>query len=198
MPGPVLCVPWTTPARRSPDSPVLAQAIGLPLDLACASTTARVRPGQRNSPGRLRPGHRPGQEQRSRPNCDVDDRHRLQRGVVLCPPMLLHRWAGPFAKMLFGTSSEKDKRVEPPEASVSGESAVEGAKRRPRGQQPGSKGHGRRDRSGRSTKEVVHDVPEGERVCPFCGAAYTAFGEECSEQIDWQVRLCRIVHRRPT
>jgi hypothetical protein len=38
----------------------------------------------------------------------------------------------------------------------------------------------------------------GRTVCPRCGAGYAAFGQECCEQIDWQVRLIRIVVRRPT
>jgi transposase len=45
---------------------------------------------------------------------------------------------------------------------------------------------------------VIHDVPERERWCPCCGAGYVRFGEESCEQIDWQVELLRIVHRRPT
>jgi transposase len=35
-------------------------------------------------------------------------------------------------------------------------------------------------------------------VCPRCGAGYARFAEECCEQIDWQVRVSRVVHRRPT
>ena len=41
-------------------------------------------------------------------------------------------------------------------------------------------------------------MPEGERVCPRCGADYVPFGEECCELIDWQVQLVRVVIRRPT
>ncbi|MGH8917944.1 MAG: IS66 family transposase, partial [Actinomycetes bacterium] len=73
-----------------------------------------------------------------------------------------------------------------------------GPGRRRRGQQPGSPGHGRRDYSHLPTEEQVHDIPEPERVCPRCGAGYERFGEERGEQVDWQVRLVRIVHRRPT
>jgi transposase len=39
-------------------------------------------------------------------------------------------------------------------------------------------------------------VPPDQRVCPDCGVEFTALGSEGSEQIDWQVRLTRIVHRR--
>ena len=40
-------------------------------------------------------------------------------------------------------------------------------------------------------------MAETERFCPRCGVGYVPFGEECCEQIDWQVQLIRIVHRRP-
>ena len=96
-----------------------------------------------------------------------------------------------LAKLVFGRSSEKNK----PATSPDDDHRAERAYRRRRGQQPASRGHGRRDYSHLETVEEVHDVPEGERVCPDCGAPYVPFGEETSEQIDWQVR---IVHRRPT
>jgi len=100
-----------------------------------------------------------------------------------------------LAKLLFGDSSEQQR----PAKSAAGDAdGGEQSERRRRGQQPGSRGHGRRDYSGLETVEEIHDVPEGERVCSRCGAAYVPFGEECSEQIDWQVRIVRVVHRRPT
>ena len=40
---------------------------------------------------RLRPDHRRGAQQRHRPDRALDDRHRLRRGVVLRPALLLHR-----------------------------------------------------------------------------------------------------------
>lgn len=39
-------------------------------------------------------------------------------------------------------------------------------------------------------------MPPDQRVCPDCGRALDALGSECSEQIDWQVQLTRMVHRR--
>jgi transposase len=111
-----------------------------------------------------------------------------------------------LARLAFGASSEKAaKRVaggDGPGGSSGGDSAGDGTAggqpKRGRGQQRGSRGHGRRDYSHLPTREEIHDVPESERVCPRCGADYAAFGEECCEQIDWQVQLTRIVHRRPT
>lgn len=67
---------------------------------------------------------------------------------------------------------------------------------RPRGQRRGSKGHGRRDYSELPTTEEVHELGPGDRLCRHCGREYEAYSEETSFQIDWQVRLVRVVHRR--
>jgi transposase len=101
-----------------------------------------------------------------------------------------------LAKLAFGKSSEKTKRRsgdDDPAGDPAG-----GAEKKPKGQRRGSRGHGRRNYDHLRTREEVHDVPEGERVCPCCGAVYAPFGEETCEQIDWLVELIRIVHRRPT
>lgn len=107
-----------------------------------------------------------------------------------------------LAGLLFGTSSEKSQDSARTGASASPSQPESGpgpdGQRRRRGQQPGSRGHGRRDYTHLPTEERVADVPEAERVCPRCGAEYAPFGEECCEQIDWQVKLVRIVHRRPS
>ena len=100
-----------------------------------------------------------------------------------------------LSRLVFGASSEKKS---PARSATDDADGGQRSERRRRGQQPGSRGHGRRDYSELETVEEVHDVPEGERFCPDCGAAYAPFGEECCEQIDWQVRIVRIVHRRPT
>jgi hypothetical protein len=105
-----------------------------------------------------------------------------------------------LARLLFGEKTEKHKRRGPdPGDGDEGRyrslpaDDTEGR----RGQKPGSEGHGRRDCSDVETDGHVHDVPEDERVCPDCGTGYERFGEETSEQIDWRVRIVRIVHRRP-
>lgn len=105
-----------------------------------------------------------------------------------------------LARLAFGTSSEKSGRPARGEDGTAGSDDGPAGEqpKRGRGQRPGSRGHGRRDYSHLPTEEEIHDVPEAERVCPRCGAGYVRFGEECCEQIDWQVRLIRIVHRRPT
>lgn len=55
-----------------------------------------------------------------------------------------------------------------------------------------------RDYAHLETEEEIHDVPEENRYCPECGTQYSPFGEETSEQIDWVVRVVRVIHRRPT
>jgi transposase len=105
-----------------------------------------------------------------------------------------------LSRMCFGTSSEKRESpavaspVEPGDESEHA-STPEGERRR-RGQQVGSTGHGRRDYSALETEEVLHDLLEDERRCPNCGAPYDPFGEETSAQVDWQVRIVRVLHRR--
>jgi transposase len=108
-----------------------------------------------------------------------------------------------LAKLAFGTSSEKAAKPapdagedDPAGGPTSGQAG--GPVKRGRGQRRGSCGHGRRDYSHLPTHEEIHDVPEAERVCQRCGAGYAPFGEQSCEQLDWQVSLTRIVHRRPT
>ena len=110
-----------------------------------------------------------------------------------------------LTKLCFGTKSERKRTTAASDGEGAGTSAAgeptepataSGGERRRRGQQPGSRGHGRRDYGDLEAEEVVHDLDEGERVCPVCGAAYEPFGEEPSTQIDWQVRIVRVVHRR--
>ena len=108
-----------------------------------------------------------------------------------------------LARMAFGTSSEKAAKRAPGDdhTAGSGDDPADpggGRETRGRGQRRGSRGHGRRDYSHLRTREEIHDVPESERWCPCCGAGYVQFGQESCEQIDWQVELLRIVHRRPT
>ena len=104
-----------------------------------------------------------------------------------------------LSKLAFGKSSEKTATppASPPEDVEPGGDVVDAARRR-RGQQPGSRGHGRRDYSHLPTVEEIHDVAEVDRVCPRCGAGYDRFGEECCEQIHWEVRIVRVVHHYPT
>ena len=67
---------------------------------------------------------------------------------------------------LYGRKSEKAQRSEalPTEPSV--------APVRPRGQQPGSSGHGRTPRPHLAVKEEIKDLAEHEKYCVDCGLPY--------------------------
>src|SRR2546427_6549027 len=59
---------------------------------------------------------------------------------------------------------------------------------RNRGQQPGSQGHGRSDRSALPVVAEVHDLSEAAKHCPTCGEAFAPFpGAEESTIIEVQV-----------
>ena len=68
--------------------------------------------------------------------------------------------------------------------------------KRNRGQQPGQPGHGRRRRPELPERVEYYDVPREQRRCSPCGADYVAAGTEEAEQVDWQVRVERVVIRR--
>ena len=59
---------------------------------------------------------------------------------------------------------------------------------RPRGQQPGSSGHGRRDHSALPAQVEHHELEPNARCCPKCGAEYHAAGSEDSEVLEIEVR----------
>jgi transposase len=110
-----------------------------------------------------------------------------------------------LSKLCFGTKSEKKRTAAHLEGEKAGTAAAgqpaepqtpPGGERRRRGQQPGSRGHGRRDYEELETEEVVYDLDETDHVCSVCGAAYEPFGEESSSEIDWRVRIVHVVHRR--
>ena len=109
-----------------------------------------------------------------------------------------------LSRMLFGRSSEKtaagpeDPAGDGPLPDDQAGAGNAGADRpRPkRGQRRGGQGHGRRDYSGLRTREEIHDVPADQRGCQWCGRVFEALGSECAEQIDWQVTVTRVVHRR--
>ena len=95
--------------------------------------------------------------------------------------------------LLFGSSSEKGGSPSRGNGRAGGDRPGGGGKR---GQRPGGPGHGRRDRSHLETEERVIDVDAGQRCCAECGEPFEFLGTEDSEQVDWQVKITRIVWRR--
>jgi transposase len=101
--------------------------------------------------------------------------------------------------LLFGSSSEKGgspSRRNGRGGDGGGDGGVRPGGGEKRGQRPGGPGHGRRDRSQLETEERVIDVDAGQRWCAECGEPFEFLGTEDSEQIDWQVKITRIVWRR--
>src|SRR5712692_32735 len=87
-----------------------------------------------------------------------------------------------LTQRLYGTKSEQS-------ASPDGAGAPTPTSPRQRGQQPGSRGHGRSDRSALPVVVEVHDVSETAKHCPACGAAFVPFpGREESNLIEVQVQ----------
>jgi transposase len=83
---------------------------------------------------------------------------------------------------LYGTKSEKSAGSE-----VLGKSYE--VHSRKRGQQPGTPGHGRRDRSALPVVVEVHDLSEAAQHCPQCGQALAPFpGVEGCDIIEVQVQ----------
>src|SRR5712691_5461035 len=97
-----------------------------------------------------------------------------------------------LTQRLYGTKSEKS--AAPDEAAESKPSSP-----RHRGQQPGSKGHGRSERSALLVVPEVHDLSPAQACCPACGEAFVLFpGAEESTILEVQVQahLRRIQRRR--
>src|SRR5216683_800633 len=93
---------------------------------------------------------------------------------------------------LYGTKSEQ--AAGPDHAGSS-----KPASARPRGQQPGSQGHGRSDRAALLVVPEVHDLSPAQSCCPACGEAFAPFpGAEESTIIAVQVQahLRRIQRHR--
>ena len=68
---------------------------------------------------------------------------------------------------------------------------------RPRGQQPGSRGHGRSRLEGLEAREEVADLPEAQQKCPRCGRPLDPFpGTDDAQVVEIETRVWRRVIRR--
>jgi len=97
-----------------------------------------------------------------------------------------------LTQRLYGTKSEKSAG-----SDDTAESKLSSP--RPRGQQPGSTGHGRSERSALLVVPEAHTLSPAQACCPTCGEAFAAFpGTEDSTIIEVQVQahLRRIQRRR--
>ncbi|MHC4406939.1 MAG: IS66 family transposase [Planctomycetota bacterium] len=110
-----------------------------------------------------------------------------------------------LAQQVFGRKSEQTRDRDtadgdaliPDDQDQGPDTSEPSGDRRPRGKQPGTKGHGRKRRDHLPTEEVVHDLPDDQRRCPQCGKPFPVFpGTEDSEVVEWEVRLVRRIHKR--
>ena len=103
-------------------------------------------------------------------------------------------------QQVFGRKSEEspEARAEAfPAPTDSSASPSDRPAPRRRGQQRGAKGHGRKRRVDLPTEEIEHGLPADQQHCPQCGLPLEAIASsEDSEEIDWEVRLVRRVHKR--
>lgn len=104
-------------------------------------------------------------------------------------------------KQVFGRKSEQTKSATPEEhdgqQDILSSSNASPAKKRKRGKQPGAKGYGRKRREWLPTEEIHHRIPVELQRCPKCNKPWVDFpGTEDSEEIHWEVRLVRHIHKR--
>ena len=112
---------------------------------------------------------------------------------------LVHKLAF-LQKQLFGRKTEQTDKTEQSDLNNNDQTAAdspEEKENRKRGKQKGTKGYGRKIRENLPAKEIHHDLPEEDLFCPNCGKPYIVFpGTEDSEEIDWEVILQRLIHKR--
>jgi len=92
-------------------------------------------------------------------------------------------------KQLFARKSEKKAT---PDFNISDHETTS----KPRGQQPGSAGHGRKNYSHLPGCVEFCDLPADEKVCPLCGLPYHSIGSETSETIEIEVSAYRRIYQR--
>lgn len=99
-------------------------------------------------------------------------------------------------QQVFGKKSEKCKKTPPATPAKPGTIGLAVEKRK-RGKQRGTKGYGRKCHQELATEEIIYPLPEASQSCPHCGKGFKKFpGTDDSEEIDWEVRLVRRVHKR--
>lgn len=102
---------------------------------------------------------------------------------------------GKREQQLFGRRSEKHpKKAETNQQASTGTQA-----KKKRGQQPGSKGHGRRSHSHLPQIEETQALPPDESHCPCCGLAFEELAgteESCVVEIINVKAYQRVIHRK--
>jgi transposase len=97
-------------------------------------------------------------------------------------------------RMVFGRSSEKGREPAGQGDGGQGGAGHDGAGGTPR--KRGRAGNSRRDYSHLPRFEIIWDFEDGSYCCPRCGQPFTVLGDHVIEQVDWQVIVRLVVHRR--
>jgi len=100
-------------------------------------------------------------------------------------------------QQLFGRKSERSgspARSAPEAGPAPDTPSTPGRKR---GQQLGAPGHGRKRHPDLPAEEITHGLPADAQHCPRCGQRFDPFpGTQDSEEIEWDVRVFRRIHKR--
>lgn len=98
----------------------------------------------------------------------------------------------------FGEVQQGDQRIDtPPDNTQKDEQTTEPGQPKKRGKQKGAKGYGRKLRKHLPFEEFVHDLADDDKCCPQCGLPFEPLPfTEDSEQIHWEVKIVRHIHRR--
>jgi transposase len=99
-----------------------------------------------------------------------------------------------YQTMLFGAKSEKGTPPAPPSKETATPTLA--PPKSNRGQRRGAPGHGRRLYDELPPREVIHDLPEAARRCSTCGESYTKCGTEDSSEVEWEVSIRQVIHKR--
>ena len=98
-----------------------------------------------------------------------------------------------WKRRIFGRKTETTSATEPPPANP----PVTPPKPRPRGQQPHSKGHGRRNHQHLPAREEICELPEEQRCCPRCRQPFDEIaGTNDGTILEIEVKAHRRVYHR--
>jgi len=125
---------------------------------------------------------------------DLKAEHKVREEALKKKVLELKLTVKKLQDLHFGKSSETSRSF----SGDLGAGRTKRKKKRPRGQQRGGKGHGRRLHTELLCEDEVDDLSEDERKCPVCGLPYKATGlENVSEEVEFEVRLYRRRKHRP-